>query len=77
VRIIKIGKIRIKTLRQILEICYDAIEKNRMLKVGEIVQRLQGSTANAYNYQRFLRSIFPDGPFDEDRPAGDEQKCLM
>jgi hypothetical protein len=45
--------------------------------VDEIVQALHCSKSNAYNYQRFLRRLFPAGSFDEDRPVEDEQRCLM
>ena len=72
----KIGKIRIKTLVKALTLCYGAIDKNRILTVDEIMQTFHCRKANAYNYQRFLRSIFPPGRFDDDRHMGDEQRCL-
>ncbi len=72
----KIGKIRIKTLIKALVVCYGSLDQNRNLTVDEIVQALHCSKGNAYNYRRFLRVLFPDGPFDETKPVGDEQKCL-
>jgi hypothetical protein len=71
------GKIRIKTLVKALAVCYGSIDKNRILTVDEIIQTIKGKRANAYNYQRFLRKLFPEGPFDDNRPVGDEQRCLM
>jgi hypothetical protein len=73
----RIGKIRIKTLTKALTVCYGSIDTNRILTVDEIMQAIQGKRANAYNYQRFLRMLFPEGPFDDTRPVGDEQRCLM
>jgi hypothetical protein len=72
-----IGKIRIKTLRQALAIIYGSIDQNRILTAAEITQTIHCRRANAYNYRRFLTKLFPEGRFDYDRPAGDEQECLM
>ena len=72
-----VGQIRIKTLLKALAVYNGSIERNRILKVHEIVQAIHGKKANAYNYQRFLKHIFPPGPIDPNRPVGDEQRCLM
>ncbi len=71
------GRIRIKTLIKALMVYNGSLEQNRILTVDEIVQILLCSISNAYNYQRFLRQIFPAGPIDDNRPVGDEQRCLM
>ena len=71
------GKIRIKTLRQAIAVIDGSVERNRNLTVWEIMQTIHCQKANAYNYLRFLRSIFPDGRFDDNRSVGDEQRCLM
>jgi hypothetical protein len=73
----RIGRIRIKTLLKALLVYYGSIHQNRILRIHEIVQVLHCSKSNAYNYKRFLRRIFPTDPIDEDRPVGDEQRCLM
>jgi len=72
-----VGKIWIKTLRQALEVCYGSIEQNRILTLDEIRDIIGCKKANAYNYRRFLRRIFPEGRFDDDRPLGEEQRRLM
>ena len=72
-----VGRIRIKTLLKALAVCYGSIDRNRILTADEIVQTLYCCKANAYNYQRFLRMLFPEGPLDDNRPVGDEQRCLM
>jgi hypothetical protein len=74
---LRMGKIWIKTLRQALDVYCEAVEQNRILKVYEIMRIVHCEKANAYNYQRFLRRIFPDSPFDDSRPVGDVQECLM
>jgi hypothetical protein len=71
------GRIRIKSLVKALAVYFGALERNRVLTVDEIVQAISGSRSNAYNYQRFLRCIFPEGAIDEDRRVGDKQRCLM
>jgi hypothetical protein len=73
----RIGRIRIKTLLKALLVCYGALVQNRILTIHEIIQTIGGSKSNAYNYQRFLRRLYPTGAFDEDRPVEDEQRCLM
>ena len=72
-----VGIIRIKTLIKALAVYHGSLDRNRILSVHEIVQELQCSKSNAYNYQRFLRMLLPKGPLDENRPVGDEQRCLM
>ena len=72
-----VGRIRIKTLVKALAVCYGSLNQNRILTVYEIMQTLHCSKANAYNYQRFLRRLFPRGAFDDTRPVGDEQRRLM
>jgi hypothetical protein len=71
------GRIRIMTLLKALSVIYFALEQNRILTVYEIMRIIQCKKANAYNYQRFLKALFPKGAFDIDRPVEDEQKCLM
>jgi hypothetical protein len=73
----RMGRIRIKTLRQALAVISVSMDQNRILTVDEIIQVIHCRKANAYNYQRFLRSMLPDGRLYEDRPVGDEQRCLM
>ena len=71
------GEIRTKTLSRALEVYYRSIDQNRILTVDEIRQALRCCRGTAKDYQRFLRKIFPEGPLDETRPVGDEQRCLM
>jgi hypothetical protein len=70
------GKIWIKTLRQALELIFESIESNRILVVDEIMDTLECSSSNAYNYWRFLRQILPHGRFDDDRPVRGIQRRL-
>jgi hypothetical protein len=49
---------------------------NRILTVDEIATVLDCSKGHAYNYQRFLRILFPKSAFKKNNPVKDEQKRL-
>jgi hypothetical protein len=71
------GKIWTKTLVKFLKLCDLTIERNRILTADEVRQEIHCCKSHSYNYHRALKMLFPEGPFDTDRPVEGAQECLI
>ena len=63
----KIGFIRIKTLRQLLFLCYRTVENSELPTVYQIMDYIGCCKGNAYNYLRALRHLFSKKELNEEK----------
>jgi hypothetical protein len=79
---LKIGKLKTKTLLKFIDLVILTVQIRRVLTVNEIMNNLGCCKGTAYQYQRALRCMFPEGHFktrediERERQRG-QQQCLI
>jgi hypothetical protein len=74
---LRIGKIRIKTLRKFLRLCNLTFQEYRLPTVWEIMERLSCCRSNAYNYLRALRYLFSEEALEKARREAERNRSSV